>query len=81
MYALVETSAVKDHPGIGDALFVKNLTLQNILDYELSTPSTKVLWAKDDYDEVVNSYVVDYILNALRANNFDNIKELAVAGD
>lgn len=81
MYALVETDTVKVHAGIGDALFKKNLSLKDILDYELSTPATKVLWAKDDYDEVVNSYTIDLILDALRNNNLVSIKDLAVAGD
>lgn len=78
MYALTETTSGQEQPGVADELFKKNLSMKDILDYEMTTPHTKILWTKNSYNEVVNSYLVDYILDAKRNNNLDAIKDIAL---
>jgi hypothetical protein len=56
--------------GIDWAPLLKNdLSFEDIIAYEVSTPVTKLFLNRSTYQESVNPYMVDYILNAVRRND------------
>jgi len=57
---------------------LKKLTFEDVLKYELDRPYRCFLFNGDNYQETVNSYLIDYILNAYRMNQHEQIRQLAL---
>ena len=56
----------------------RNVTFADVITYELSTNHTKLLFKHDNYAEVVNSYLIDLLLNAKRQGDTTFLKQFAL---
>ena len=57
-------------------LMKNNLSYDDIIKYELSTPTTKLFLNRYAFEETVNPYFIDFIFDSLRVNQIDKLLSL-----
>lgn len=57
-------------------LIKNDLTFADIIEFEMARPLNRLLFRYGEYYETVNSYLLDFILDAARDNNVDSLRPL-----